>query len=295
MRVGLHGSLLSALASLHHEVPDIAYDFPTLPLGFISFSLRETKLKKPGHMACSGGAGICKKGGRSGETELPARAGASEHSQQSRMPVTGSAISERFDICCESYVVLRGRLSGYAVGLVQLLRDIPCPDILARRLLLALLADFREHGHEYLLHLARCRDEAWVNGTEDQVEALDAKIREYHIHQQMPWRLKLNFLFSQAGYEKFGDDIMPFWAVTLIQINVLEQYWEQVALGYQPTNPYLLPGFHAEEEVLSTDWLDDFRPDWTAERELGDLEGRPSIWAAELDDATTEHARYSIN
>ena len=35
----------------------------------------------------------------------------------------------------ESCVVLRGRLRGYAVGLVQLFRDVPCPDLLARHLL----------------------------------------------------------------------------------------------------------------------------------------------------------------
>ncbi len=64
--------------------------------------------------------------------------------------------------------VLKGRLRGNAVGLVQLFGDVPCPDVLARRLLLEVLADFSETGHHYLLHLARCRDEAWINGTTDQ-------------------------------------------------------------------------------------------------------------------------------
>ncbi len=104
------------------------------------------------------------------------------------------------------------------MGLVQLFGDVPCPDILARRLLLAVLADFSETGYHYLLHLARCRDKAWINDTTDQMEAIDAQIREYHVHQQMPWRKKLDFLFSQAGYGRFGDGILPFWDVTLLQL-----------------------------------------------------------------------------
>ena len=161
--------------------------------------------------------------------------------------------------------VLKGRLRGNAVGLVQLFGDVPCPDILARRLLLAVLSDFFETGHHYLLHLARWRDEVWINGTTDQVEALDKQIREYHVHQQIPWRKKLDFLFSQAGYEKYGIDITAFWAATLLQLVTLEQYWEDIVLGYKPKNPSLRPGFHADEDVYSTEWLEDFRPGWSEE------------------------------
>ncbi len=167
------------------------------------------------------------------------------------------------------------------MGLVQLFGDVPCPDILARRLLLAVLADFLETGHHYLLHLARCRDEVWINGTTDQVEALDEQIREYHVHQQIPSRKKLDYLFSQAGYEKYGVDIMAFWSATLLQLVTLEQYWEDIVLGYKPKNPYLLPGFHADDD--STEWLEDFRPGWSEEL-LAALPGpqsrQPSLCAA---------------
>ena len=126
-----------------------------------------------------------------------------------------------------------------------------------------MLADFFETGHQYLLHLARCRDEVWVNGTRDQVEALDAQIREVHVHQQLPWRKKLDVLFSQVGYERFGDGILPFWAGTLLELVTLEHHWEAIVLGNKPTCPYLRLGWHADKDVYSTDWLEDFRPGWS--------------------------------
>ena len=84
--------------------------------------------------------------------------------------------------------MLKGRLHGDAVGLVQIFRASRCPPLAARRLLAEVLVDFRETGYHYLLHLARCRDDAWVNGTDDQVEALDAEIREHLIRGQIPQR-----------------------------------------------------------------------------------------------------------
>ncbi len=151
------------------------------------------------------------------------------------------------------------------MGLVQLFRDVPYPDLLARELLASVLADFCETGHHYLLHLSRSRDTAYVNGTDDQVEALDAEIREHQIHQQIPYRWKLDDLFSYDAYLTFGDGILPFWAVVLIQICVLEQHWEDVLLGDKTPNPHLLPGFHSDAEVWSTDWLKDYRRTWATE------------------------------
>ena len=83
-------------------------------------------------------------------------------------------------------------LSGYAVGLVQLFRDSPCPDLLARNLLELELEDFRETGQDYLLHLVLSRARARHVGTTREVEALDDEIHEHAIYEQIPqrWRLK---------------------------------------------------------------------------------------------------------
>ncbi len=150
------------------------------------------------------------------------------------------------------------------MGLVQIFRASQCPPLVARTLLVDVLADFRETGYLYLLHLARCRDDAWANGTEEQVEALDAKIREHLMRAQIPQRWQLDRLFSIDAYKQYGDGLLACWAFMLIQICTLEQYWEDIVLGYRPTSPNFLQGFHAEEDVYSTDWLDDFRPGWAA-------------------------------
>ncbi len=159
------------------------------------------------------------------------------------------------------------------MGLVQLFRDVPCPDVMARRLLDAVLADFRETGHHYLLERVQARETARRAGTPRAVEALDAEIHEHAIHEQIPRRWRLDFLFSQAGYDTYGEGILPFWAAVLIQICVLEQHWEKTLLGLAPENPYLLPGFHRDGEVASTAWLKDFRRTWATE--LRDVHPRP--------------------
>lgn len=150
------------------------------------------------------------------------------------------------------------------MGLVQIFRASACPPLVARSLLVDVLADFRRTGYQYLLHLARCRDDVWVNGTDDQVAALDDKIRLHLLRAQIPQRWQLDTLFSIDAYKKYGDGLLAVWAVALIQISTLEQYWEDIVLGYRPTCPHFLPGFHSEADVYSTDWLDDFRPGWAA-------------------------------
>ena len=162
-------------------------------------------------------------------------------------------------------LVLKGKLRGYGVGLVQLMRDsspypdFPCPDVLARHLLERALHDFRETGHHYLMNLVAARDHARQSGTPEEVTALDAKLHEHAIHEQLPARWCLDCLFSEAGYRVFGDYILPFYAAVLIQLCTLEQYWESVLLGYQPQNPYLLAGFHPDREVFDPAWLEDAR------------------------------------
>ncbi len=161
-------------------------------------------------------------------------------------------------------LVLKGRLRGYGVGLVQLFRDwpcpeFPCPDVFARHLLARVLEDFRETGHHYLMHLVAERDHARRRGRPEEVSALDQQIHEHAIHEQIPERWRLDFLFSEAGYRTFGDSLLAFWATALIQLCTLEQHWEGALLGLRPENPYLLPGFHADKDVFDAAWLEDAR------------------------------------
>ncbi len=167
-------------------------------------------------------------------------------------------------------LVLKGKLRGYGVGLVQLMRDwpcrqFPCPDVMARHLLEMVLYDFRETSHHYLMYLVAERESARRRGTPEQVASLDAQIHEHAIHEQFPERWCLAFLFSEAGYRMFGEYILPFWATVLIQLCTLEQHWEGVLLGLPPRNPYLLPGFHPDKEVLDPAWLVDARRTWSEE------------------------------
>ena len=166
------------------------------------------------------------------------------------------------------------------MGLVQLFRDAPCPDLLARHLLDAALADFRETGHHHLMLLVADRDRARRRGTPQEVEAVAEEIYEHAIREQIPRRWRLDFLFSQAGYEAYGDGLFAFWATALIQICTLEQHWERALLGLPPLNPCLLPGFHSDEDVLDTAWLDDFRQTWS--EELPDALPRPVIQTAAI-------------
>lgn len=197
--------------------------------------------------------------------------------------------------------MLKGRLRGNAVGLVQIFRESTCPPLVARALLIRVLEDFHETGHHYLLHLARSREDAHVNGTDDQVDALDTEIREHRIHLQIPERWQLDFFFSLAGYRRLGDGLLAFWAVVLTQIVTLEQVWEDILLGLEPTCLYLLPGFHPEREVFSTDWLEDFRPIWAAGIRAVDAEHDVEQDDVEQDDAlitnteTPHRARPTIH
>ncbi len=71
---------------------------------------------------------------------------------------------------------------------------------MARELLARVLADFRETSHHYLLELVHAREKAlYDGGTSEEVKALDAKIHEHAIHEQIPQRWQLDFLFSHAG------------------------------------------------------------------------------------------------
>ncbi len=164
-------------------------------------------------------------------------------------------------------LVLKGKLRGYGVGLVQLMRDwpcreFPCPDLFARHLLELVLEDFRETGHHYLMHLVAERDHARRRGTAEGVTELDAQIHEHAIHEQIPQRWCLDVLFSEAEYRIFGDALLPFWATVLLEICTLEQHWEGALLGLPPRNPCLLAGFHSDKDVFDTAWLHDARRTW---------------------------------
>ena len=159
------------------------------------------------------------------------------------------------------------------MGLVQLFREwpcreFPCPDVFARYLLELALEDFRETGHHYLMHLLAKRDGARQDGNAEAIAAVDTQIHEHTLHEQIPQRWHLDFLFSQAGYQLLGEGLLPFWACSLIEICTLEQYWESVLFGLRPQNPALLAGFHAEREVFDTDWLQDARRTWSEEIRL---------------------------
>ncbi len=151
------------------------------------------------------------------------------------------------------------------MGLVQLFRDVPCPDLMACHLLDAVLEDFRESGHHYLMHLVAERDHARRRGAADEIAALDAKIHEHAFHEQIPRRWRLDYLFSETAYRTFGDHLFPCWAVSLIEICTLEQHWERILLGLPPRNPYLLPGFHSDEDLHDTAWLAEAREAWSAD------------------------------
>lgn len=142
------------------------------------------------------------------------------------------------------------------MGLVQLLRDVPHPDLMARHLLDRALEDFRESAHHYLMHLAAQRDHARQGGSTEEIAAIDAQIYEHAIHEQIPQRWNLLFLFSEEGYRMYGDPLLAVWATSLIQICILEQYWERVLLGLSPKKPYPLPGFHSDDDLHDTAWLE---------------------------------------
>lgn len=162
-------------------------------------------------------------------------------------------------------IVLKGRLRGYAVGLVQLFREVPCPDLMARCLLDAALKNFRNSAHYRLMQLVAERDLARLHGTAEEVANLDAKIHEHTLLEQLPRRWDVDFLFSQVGYQTHGDPMLAVWAVVLIEICTLEQHWESALLGLPATNPYVSPGFHPDKEVYDTAWLKEARRTWTGD------------------------------
>ena len=152
------------------------------------------------------------------------------------------------------------------MGLVQLFREVPCPDILARHLLDRELMDWRLTAQRYLLHLVLSRAAARRHGkSAADVEQFDNKIEEHLMHEQIPTRWGLDSLFSEAGYAAYGPGIFPCWAVALIRLCTLERYWCEILHGSQPEDPYRLPGFHSDKQRWSTDWLEDFRRAWTTE------------------------------
>lgn len=183
-----------------------------------------------------------------------------ESEPQQRAPASGAVLRAK-----RTTPVLKGRLRGYAVGLVQLLREVPCPDLMARHLLNRVLENFRESGHHYLMHLVAERDHVRRRGTAEEVSALDAKIHEHAIHEQIPKRWDLETLLSRTGYETYGDGVLAVWATILIEICTLEQHWERSLLGLPPQNPCLLPGFHSDEDVCDTAWLEEARQIWSGE------------------------------
>ena len=156
------------------------------------------------------------------------------------------------------------------MGLVQLFRDwpcreFPCPEVFARHLLDLVLADFYETGHHHLMMLVAQRDHARQDGPPEEVVALDRKIHEHTIYEQLPKRWDLDYLFSRRGYEAYGNPLFAVWATVLIQICILEQHWERAVLGLPAQNPALLPGFHSDEDLLDTGWLEEARQTWSAD------------------------------
>ncbi len=151
------------------------------------------------------------------------------------------------------------------MGLVQLFREVPYPDLMARHLLDAALADFRESGHHHLMMLVAQREHARRRGFTEEIETLDAKILEHLQGEQFPRRWDVDFLFSRRGYETYGDPLLAVWAAILIEICTLEQHWEGTVLGQSSENPALLPGFHSDEAVRDAAWLEEARQSWTGD------------------------------
>ncbi len=151
------------------------------------------------------------------------------------------------------------------MGLVQLFREMPYPDLMARHLLDAALADFRESGHHHLMMLVTQREHARRRGTPGAIKTLDAKILKHVQGEQLPQRWGVDFLFSRRGYETYGDPLLAVWATILIEICTLEQHWEGAVLGQSSENPALLPGFHPDEAVRDPAWLEEAQQSWTGE------------------------------
>ena len=114
------------------------------------------------------------------------------------------------------------------MGLVQLLRNVPCPDLMARHLLDAALADFRESAHHQLVMLVAQRDLAYRNGDAGEFTALTAQIHKHTEGELVPERWEVDFLFSRRGYEAYGDLLLAVWAIVLIEICTLEQHWARL-------------------------------------------------------------------
>ena len=93
------------------------------------------------------------------------------------------------------------------MGLVHIFRASPCPPLLVRRLLRAILAELQETGHHYQLFLVQQRQLAQETGADDEVANLDASIRKHLIRQQIPSRWNLDFLFGFEGFEIYGRGI----------------------------------------------------------------------------------------
>ena len=123
---------------------------------------------------------------------------------------------------------------------------------MARRLLKLALEDFGETGHHYLLYLVMSREMARRHGTKQEVEAFDDQIDEYTDDEHFPQQWQLDFMFSKAAYDTYGDGLLAFWAAVLIQLCTLEQQWEGVLLALCRKNPDPLPGSHSHEGVSPT-------------------------------------------
>ena len=131
------------------------------------------------------------------------------------------------------------------MGLVQLFRNVPCPNLLARHLLDEVLERFRESAHHYEIYLLMKQCEALGHGATAEAEIFARAIEQHEILERIPERLRVEELFTERAYATYGAGIFPWWAAVLIQLCKLDEAWEEVVLGVTPKPPVRLPCFRA--------------------------------------------------
>ena len=132
------------------------------------------------------------------------------------------------------------------MGLVQLFRNVPCPDLVARHLLDEVLERFRESALHYEIYLLMKQCEALGQGASAEAETFARAIEQHEIHQRIPERLCVNELFTERAYATYGVGLFPWWAAVLIQLCKLDEAWEEVVLGVTPKPPVRLPCIRAQ-------------------------------------------------
>lgn len=139
--------------------------------------------------------------------------------------------------------------------------------MLARYLLDLEMAEWQPTARAFMLYLAENRNDAWVNGEDDVVEDLDRRVYEHALHEQIPARWGLPYLFSEYAFARLGYGLFHVWAAALVHLCTLERYWVQIMRDGRPRDPFRLPGFHSDQELYSTEWLTHFCRVWSMELE----------------------------